>query len=322
MTTTSPPKAFVSHASEDKDRFVVDFARRLRENGVDAWLDQWEMLPGDSLIDRIFEEAIKDASAFIIVLSKISVSKPWVREELNAAAVRRITNKCRLIPVLIDDCDVPECLKSTLWERIHNTSQYDTELSRIVNSVFGLTEKPEIGPAPIHSSTDPIFRYPDLNKIDNVVLTEICECSIRERDPYVTGIDCLQKLCDNSISEEEIIESLEMLQDTHHISISRCFGGKGLQNLAGIKIYEHTFDQFARAKWNNYSDVLLEISSGIVNLRWREDSNFEEIDAHPRLLGHHIRMLERQSLISVSRHVGGFWITSVSPRLSRNLDNL
>jgi len=28
----SAPKVFVNHASEDKDRFVVEFARRLREN--------------------------------------------------------------------------------------------------------------------------------------------------------------------------------------------------------------------------------------------------------------------------------------------------
>ena len=35
------PKVFVSHASEDKDRFVNTFATKLRENGVDAWLDKW-----------------------------------------------------------------------------------------------------------------------------------------------------------------------------------------------------------------------------------------------------------------------------------------
>lgn len=69
----SPPKVFVSHASEDKSRFVVDFARSLRENGVDAWLDQWEMKPGDSLVDKIFEEGLKDARAVIVVLSKSSV---------------------------------------------------------------------------------------------------------------------------------------------------------------------------------------------------------------------------------------------------------
>src|SRR4051794_20083808 len=54
-TPAAPPKVFVSHASEDKQRFVERFAARLRENGVDAWLDEWEMKPGDSLVDRIFE---------------------------------------------------------------------------------------------------------------------------------------------------------------------------------------------------------------------------------------------------------------------------
>jgi hypothetical protein len=63
------PKVFLSHASEDKGRFVLDFARQLRENGVDVWLDQWEMKPGDSLVDKIFDEGLKDASAVIIVLS-------------------------------------------------------------------------------------------------------------------------------------------------------------------------------------------------------------------------------------------------------------
>ena len=44
----SAPKFFLSHASEDKTRIEVDFARRFRENGLDAWLDQWEMKLGDS----------------------------------------------------------------------------------------------------------------------------------------------------------------------------------------------------------------------------------------------------------------------------------
>jgi hypothetical protein len=34
------PKVFLSHASEDKDHFVLDFARQLREKGVDVWVDQ------------------------------------------------------------------------------------------------------------------------------------------------------------------------------------------------------------------------------------------------------------------------------------------
>ena len=82
------PKVFISHASEDKDRFVTSFATKLRENGVDAWFDRWEILPGDSLVDKI-NEGLKEAQAVIIILSNFSVNKPWVREELNTSIVSR-----------------------------------------------------------------------------------------------------------------------------------------------------------------------------------------------------------------------------------------
>ncbi len=78
------PKVFISHASEDKQRFVMGFADDLLKNGVEVWLDTWEMLPGDSLVEKVFE-GIGNAEAVIIVLSANSINKPWVKEELNAS---------------------------------------------------------------------------------------------------------------------------------------------------------------------------------------------------------------------------------------------
>ena len=80
------PNVFVSHASEDKDRFVIEFATKLRESGIEAWLDQWEILLGDSLVDKIFEKGIRDAQIVVIVLSRNSIKKPWVKGELEASA--------------------------------------------------------------------------------------------------------------------------------------------------------------------------------------------------------------------------------------------
>ena len=42
----TPAKVFVSHASEDKDCFVVGFATKLLDNGIDAWVDKWEIRTG------------------------------------------------------------------------------------------------------------------------------------------------------------------------------------------------------------------------------------------------------------------------------------
>ncbi|WP_395156869.1 toll/interleukin-1 receptor domain-containing protein [Ilumatobacter sp.] len=78
ITDATPefPQVFISHASEDKGRFVEEFATQLRYKGVDAWFDRWEMQAGDSLVERIFECGIAAAKAFVIVLSHASVSKP------------------------------------------------------------------------------------------------------------------------------------------------------------------------------------------------------------------------------------------------------
>lgn len=124
----------------------------MRENGVDAWLDQWEMKPGDSLVDNIFEEGLKDARAVIAwVLSKVSVQKPWVREELNTSVVNRISRGTRLIPVVIDDCEVPESLRSTLWQKVDDLADYDQSLQRILSAIFDVDDKPNIGQPPARS---------------------------------------------------------------------------------------------------------------------------------------------------------------------------
>ncbi len=141
----APPKVFISHASEDKARFVARFAARLRENGVDAWLDQWEMKPGDSLVDRIFEQGLKSAQAVIIVLSAVGVTKPWVREELNNSAVSRINRGLRIIPVVIDQCEIPEALAATLWQRVDDLEHYDDAFQRILDAIFDRSTKPPVG---------------------------------------------------------------------------------------------------------------------------------------------------------------------------------
>jgi hypothetical protein len=143
--TVDTYKVFISYASEDKERFVLDFARKLREHGVDAWVDVWEMLPGDSLVDKIFEEAIKNARAMIVILSKNSIDKPWVREELNAGFLKRLSGKCRVIPVIIDDGDVPEALQSTIWQKVPNLADYEEEFQRILDSIYGRSQTPPLG---------------------------------------------------------------------------------------------------------------------------------------------------------------------------------
>src|SRR3982750_1666990 len=99
------PRVFISHSSADNERFVFSLATRLRASGIDAWLDFWEILPGDSLVDKIWNEGFKDCDAFIVVLSDTSTRSNWVREELNTGVVKRIEDNTKLLALRLDECE-------------------------------------------------------------------------------------------------------------------------------------------------------------------------------------------------------------------------
>ena len=146
--TTSMPRAFISHSHKDKDRFVRKFAERLRADGVDAWFDEWEINPGDSLTEKVFSEGLPACNVMIVVLSRDSVESRWVREELNAGLVRRIEENAKLVPVRLDQCDVPTCLQHLKYQDIEDFADYDEPYQRVLDAIMGRYHKPPLGSAP------------------------------------------------------------------------------------------------------------------------------------------------------------------------------
>lgn len=310
------PKVFISHASEDKDRFVLQFAERLRQNGIDAWLDKWETLPGDSLVDKIFEEGIKEAEAVIVVLSKFSVEKPWVKEELNAAFVKRINTGSKLIPVEIDDCEIPEALKSTLWERVTDLSAYESSLERIVASVFGATDKPPIGSPPQYVRSF-VQTIDDLNNIDSLVLRLSCDGVLKTGDPFVDPGKVFLKDGAPIVPEEELKDSLEILGREGYIKLMRTSGG----GFSPYQITTYGFDAYANATIPDYQAKVAAVVSAIVNEHLRSNMAIQEKLNEPRMIvGHILNVLEGNGHIKLVKMQDGLTqVLNVSPSLKRAL---
>lgn len=142
-----PPRVFVSHSTQDR-AFVEKLATDLRTNGVDAWYSGWEIRPGDSLRSKI-EEGLGGCEYFIIVLSKSSITRPWVQTELDAATVRKIGGKVsKIIPVKIEDCgDLPPTLDALCWEDF-SSQPYRTALERVLHGIFEVDVRPPLGKPP------------------------------------------------------------------------------------------------------------------------------------------------------------------------------
>lgn len=311
-------KVFVSHASEDKERFVLTFAERLRENGVDAWLDKWEMLPGDSLVDKIFEEGIKDAAAVIVILSNSSVNKPWVHEELNAAVVKRINSGSKLIPVVLDDCKVPDVLANTLWERIADLKSYDASFDRILASIFDVSTKPPLGKAP-HYTQSPITLISGMHKNDSLLLKLSCENAIETGNTFIDPKKLFFVNGKPIMPEQEIKDSMEIMDKFGSIELHRTLG----DDIHSFQITESGFELYARDCIPNYEEKITAVMFALVNEQLSETSAIAtKIDSPQLLVDHILDILEHRGDIQQSKMISGArHVHYVSPSLRRALSN-
>jgi hypothetical protein len=119
-------KVFLSHASEDK-KLVEQIHLRIasRFPTIDSWLDKYEIIGGDDLVDKI-HTGIKDADKFLIFLSPNSIEKPWVRTELKKALADEISGIKPefIIPIKIETIpSFPPFLESRFYIDIENKTE-------------------------------------------------------------------------------------------------------------------------------------------------------------------------------------------------------
>lgn len=106
-------KVFISHSSKDKP-FVRKLKRDLELNYIESWLDEDELLPGDSLLEKL-SSALKSSTHLMIILSPNSVESDWVKYELeNALKYVEEETLSKIIPIHYRNCKIPDALKPIL----------------------------------------------------------------------------------------------------------------------------------------------------------------------------------------------------------------
>ena len=71
------PKAFISYSWEDPDHiaWVRDLATRLRADGIETIIDQWDAVPGDQL--PVFMERALRSNDYVLVIWALR-ERQWV----------------------------------------------------------------------------------------------------------------------------------------------------------------------------------------------------------------------------------------------------
>ena len=118
---TPQPKIFISYAREDREQ-VTQLYQALELFGLEPWMDTESLLPGQEF-EREIMRAIRSSDFFIICLSRNSVSKRgFVQKEWKAGldiAKSYLDEDIFMIPVKLDDCDVPAAISHIQWLELY-----------------------------------------------------------------------------------------------------------------------------------------------------------------------------------------------------------
>lgn len=103
------PRVFISCAHEDR-RVAEQIADALSKSGTNVWFDKYEVKVGASLAAAI-DAALEASDYLVVLLSPHSIRSQWVSQEVASAYGREIDARAiTLVPVLLEDCDIPPVL--------------------------------------------------------------------------------------------------------------------------------------------------------------------------------------------------------------------
>jgi hypothetical protein len=123
---------FLTHTAADKP-FVRDLKTRLEAHGVkEVWLDEAEIMIGDSLTKKI-EEGLKKTKYIGVVLSPRSIKSGWVERELEIGINREIASgEVVVLPLLYEKCELPAFLVGKMYADFTSPTDYDENIGKIL----------------------------------------------------------------------------------------------------------------------------------------------------------------------------------------------
>jgi hypothetical protein len=219
--------------------------------------------------------------------------------------------------VVIDDCDVPEALISTCWVKISDTENYEDALNEIVNVIFGLSERPPIGDAPLHASTSVADYLPDLTKQDNLAFQSLCRQYLENDTRSFRPEQVTSEIESLGLSGNEIRESLDVLEGRNYIKATRVRSGQ----IVAVALGHAAVDSYLRLELDDYTEVAYAILSAIVNHGIRSKVEMaEKCEMDIGLVDQMLGSLDDRGLIELVKvRSGNYAIGWVSPELIRML---
>jgi hypothetical protein len=197
-------RIFISHAHADAS-LADELARALEAAGFAPWIDQREIRPGDSFLERM-NAGLGVASYVVVLLSSTSSSSRWVTKEWMVALADQATV---VVPVLLDDTVPPPLLRDILHFRVDTR---EPDLGPIVN--FFRSEVSEPSPVRPRASTSAQGLH-----------------SVSRRQLRLVALRCLDEAALESFCFDAQVETARLQGPTFHgklVSLLHVLSSEGL----------------------------------------------------------------------------------------------
>lgn len=130
---------FIGHSSKDKPR-VRKLAERLRDDGVRVWYDEWEVQSGDVIVQKV-DSGLESARSFVLAMSAHAFGSDWVGLERTTVIHRDPMNReRRFIPLLLEDCDVPDTIRR--FRYVDWRAESDDEYEQLIRAILPAGDTP------------------------------------------------------------------------------------------------------------------------------------------------------------------------------------
>ena len=129
------PEIFISYSREDQEH-VFPVVNKLREQGLDIWIDQ-EGIHGAKLWSQEIVNAIENSKVFILFASTKAFVSKNVTKELALAS----ESDKHILPVFIEDAEIPAAMKyqlAVIQHLIHKKGDDKQTIDNILRTVSSL----------------------------------------------------------------------------------------------------------------------------------------------------------------------------------------
>jgi len=158
------PKVFISYSWDDEEHktWVLNFASRLRANGIEVILDRYELQAGKN-IPHFMEQALEKADKVLVVFTENYKLKADGRTGgvgyeysiLNNDIYKNIATNSKYIPILKNgtfETSVPSFMQQFIVIDMSNDAQYEEKVKEVTLALYDkpIIEKPIVGVRPAY----------------------------------------------------------------------------------------------------------------------------------------------------------------------------